>query len=68
MEKYAIVQTDNYGGDYPDESFLTGVPTLYRKEDAEALAKCINTIAGEHNDRFWKVVKLPYKLAPGFEP
>jgi len=68
MEKYGIVQTDNYGRDYPNESFVTSLPYLRKIEDAEALAKCINKIAGEDNERYWKVVKMPYELAPGFEP
>ncbi len=35
-----IIQTDNYGGDYPDESFLP-VPPL-PEADAEAICEILN--------------------------
>lgn len=64
--KKRIVETDNFGRDYPDESFLP-IPALDWVQ-AEVVAKIINEAAGENNLRYWKVVDMNYKLAPGFEP
>jgi hypothetical protein len=62
-----IVNTDNFGGDYPDESFLN-LPSL-TKEQCEKIAKAINdALGGEHSLRYYKVVDNDYKLQPGFEP
>ena len=65
---YRIVETDNFGGDYPDEKFL-GLP-LMRKEDADAIAGRINTrlCNDDRASRFWRVVEDGYELQPGFEP
>ena len=68
FETYKIVNTDNYGGDYPSEKFVEGLPHLATKEQAKRIAETINDLAGEHCDRYWKVVKMPYTLQPGFEP
>ena len=64
MEFYRIVETDNYGGDYPNEKFA--MPYALRKEEAEEIAAVIN----KHlcHNRYWKVVKSGYELQPGFEP
>jgi hypothetical protein len=60
-----IVETDNYGRDYPDEKFvLFPMP----EEFARKIAELINQVAGKHSDRYWKVVENGYKLQPGFEP
>lgn len=64
---YRIVDTDNFNGDYPNESFV---------EDAEfetlALAQCtadeMNMGGGPYASRYFKVVEMPYELQPGFEP
>lgn len=61
-----IVDTDNFGGDYPDERFLP-IPNLTEK-DAKIVADIINKAAGENSSRYWRVVDLDYKLKPGFEP
>lgn len=61
-----IVNTDNYGGDYPNESFVN-LPSM-TKEHAKRVADEINKGFGEHCHRYWKVVDDDYKLAPGFEP
>lgn len=64
--KKRIVETDNFGGDYPNESFLP-IPPM-PEEDAKIVADLINKAAGQHATRYWKVVDLDYKLAPAFEP
>ena len=58
-----IVETDNYGGDYPDEKFLN-VPYML-EEKAKAVCNLLNS---EGASRYWKVVGLEYKLVGGFEP
>lgn len=64
--KYRIVETDNFGGDYPDEKFA-GPPL--EKEEADRIAKAFNDAAsGPNSPRFWKVEPVGYKLQPGFEP
>ena len=68
---YSVVETDNYGGDYPDESFLV------RYISEQACVQIAAIMNKEHDadkggSRFWKVVKdpfdKPYKLKPGFQP
>lgn len=63
-----IVQTDNFGGDYPDEKFVTGLPYLHTKEQAERIADAINSTISSNHSRYWIVVEDDYKLQPGFEP
>jgi hypothetical protein len=65
MGPFRVVETDNFGRDYPAESFVT--PCLSR-EGAEKIADILNAEAGPHADRFFKVEHEDYKLAPGFEP
>ncbi len=61
-----IIETDNYGGDYPNESFVN-IPDM-PKEQCEVIAKVINDFTGEHHSRYYRVVENDYKLQPGFEP
>ena len=62
-----IVNTDNFDGDYPDESFVN-LPSL-DKELADKLCERINEAwGGDHSPRYWKVVNDDYVLTPGFEP
>jgi hypothetical protein len=63
-----IVETDNFGGDYPNEDFTLGSRSL-PWEEAEAIADILNACwGGEDAPRFWKVVEDEYRLVPGFEP
>ena len=63
-----IVNTDNFGGDYPAEYFLNcgRLPKI----SADKVAEILNNAWGEgaHNPRYWKVVADDYVLQPGFEP
>jgi hypothetical protein len=61
-----IIETDNFGGDYPDEKFLN-LPPL-REEHARKIADAINGAFPECHRRYWRVVADDYKLLPGFEP
>lgn len=63
--RYAIVDTDNFDGDYPNEKFV-GEPFLF-KQAAQQVADSMNS-GNPNASRFYKVVELPYELQPGFEP
>jgi hypothetical protein len=62
---YRIVNTDNFGGDYPNESFVD--EAFETKEAAQMRADELN-VGGDHAPRYFKVVEMPYELRPGFEP
>lgn len=65
-----IVNTDNYGGDYPDEKFVN-LPTM-DEESCKKVCDIVNDYCDPpgSNDatRFYKTVPNDYELAPGFEP
>ncbi len=61
-----IIETDNFGGDYPDEKFVN-LPRM-SKDHAEAVVKAINAGFRDDFNRYWRVVENDYKLQPGFEP
>jgi len=61
-----IVETDNFGGDYPNEKFVN-IPSL-PEEEVKQIAKIINDYTGPNSMRYWKVVDNDYELGPGFEP
>lgn len=65
---YRIVETDNFGGDYPNEKFVN-LPLL-TEEDAKYIAEVINRrlCNNDYSPRYWKVVEKNYRLIPGFEP
>ena len=63
-----IIHTDNFGGDYPNEKFVIGIPSL-NKESMQRICDAINReCSGMHAPRYWKVVEDDYVLQPGFEP
>jgi hypothetical protein len=61
-----IVNTDNFGGDYPNESFLN-IPPLPGAA-CKKIADAINEALSPNASRWYKVVPDDYQLAPGFEP
>jgi hypothetical protein len=62
-----IVETDNSGGDYPDEKFVN-LPHL-NEDQAEKICAVINSwLSGESAPRYWVVVSDDYKLVGGFKP
>jgi hypothetical protein len=63
-----IVETDNFGGDYPDEKFLN-LPFM-NEYQAKKIADILDDVLcnSDSYPRFWKVVPDDYKLQPGFEP
>lgn len=62
---FRIVETDNFGGDYPAESFVN----LHemKEEHANKVAKAINAGCSGNYYRYWKVVPSDYVLQPGFQ-
>lgn len=62
---YRVVDTDNFDGDYPNEQWV-GPPC--EKQTAENVANAFNAECSDYGPRYYKVVKLPYELRPGFEP
>ncbi len=67
MDKFRIVETDNFDGDYPDQKFVNLPPMVAVK--AQRIADVINQeISGPNMPRFWDVVPDDHELSPGFEP
>ena len=65
---WRIVDTCNYGRDYPSETFVA--IDLRTQEEAEMLAAAHNNRSNDE-PRFYRVVdhvEIVYKLQPGFEP
>lgn len=61
---FCIVNTDNFGRDYPNEWFVDG--SFETEEAAQTRADQLNV--NDYTFRYYKVVELPYELGPGFEP
>ena len=62
-----IIETDNFGRDYPDEKFVN-LPWM-TEDQAIKVASLLNSIfSGNNAPRYWQVVEDDYKLQPGFEP
>lgn len=69
LETWRVVDTDNFGSDYPDENFVSvGIKT---EVEAQRFADAANKQMGSDAQRFLKVVQhfeIVYTLQPGFEP
>lgn len=71
-----IVNTDNYGSDYPDEKFLCWVDSngtvspvhFFTRESADLVSRQLQDIYGPNSARYYKPVADDYVLQPGFEP
>lgn len=63
-----LVDTDNFGRDYPDEKFYSHIPHDICKEDAEIIASIVNKYGGPDARRYCKVVENDYVLDGPFEP
>ncbi len=57
-----VVNTDSFGGDYPDEHFVFG---KMRWADAEVAAAALNRQAGPRASRFYTVVEDGYEARAG---
>ena len=66
-----IVDTDNFGGDYPDEKFLSfsrehnGIQLT--EDAAKKICEILNR-GGKYSLRYYKIVPNDYKLQPRFTP
>ena len=67
-DHFKIVETDNFGGDYPNETALK-LPYL-TFEAATEIVDAINKHCNHdgHGSRYWTKAPIDYVLAPGFEP
>lgn len=61
-----IIDTDNFGGDYPAETVIAA--ELKSQYFADLICKLLNEDGGLNSSRYYKVVPDDYKLLPGFEP
>ncbi len=59
-----VIDTDNFGRDYPNETFV--VTKSISQELAEAVAAELNKRPNQ--ERYYRVVPDDYKLVPGFQP
>ena len=62
-----IIHTDNFGGDYPNEKFVEGLPRM-TEEHAKSITEAINKGLPPNYPRWYKVVPEDYVLQPDFEP
>lgn len=62
-----LVDTDNFGSDYPNEKFFNLLPFYLSKDDAKIIADIVNKYGGENHSRYCKVVDNDYELIGGFE-
>ena len=71
FEFFIVVDTDNFGGDYPNEKYLSITdsegntrPRLFRKEEAEKVVEAINSLTPKNTPRWYKVEPASYQLKP----
>lgn len=67
MAGYRVVDTDNMGGDYPNEKFV-GPEHATIKEAVDAAAELNERHDTRMAPRYYKVVESGYVLLPGFTP
>lgn len=66
-KSYAVVETDLFGRDDPNEKFAEGTEQgVSHREALDIARKCNRDNSFSH--RYWKVVELPYELEGGFQP
>lgn len=75
MDLFIVVETDNFGGDYPAERALATMdwkgeskPLLLWPDEAKRVADALNVGEGGEAARYWQVRPEGSKLQPGFEP
>jgi len=66
QKTWSIVETSNYGRDYPDESFVC--QGFQNKGTAELVCEFLNGQTSIYAERWNIVVEAGYELQPGFEP
>lgn len=67
LELFAIIDTDNFSRDYPNEHFYArDIPD---ERSAAIMCAALNEMfGGENAQRYYRVVPNSYVLVPGFEP
>ena len=63
---WCIVDTDNFGGDYPDEQWIA--VGIQHRDHAETMAEAMCARSGPSGPRSYRVVPSDYILQPGFMP
>ena len=63
---WGVIDTDNFGGDYPNEKWI--IQAWLSERGAQEIADVLNKESGENSPRYYKVEQQGYKLQPGFEP
>ena len=68
VDGWRIIDTDNFGGDYPNERWVA--IGIVDEGVANIIADALNRATGADlgGARFYKVVAADYVLQPGFEP
>lgn len=66
--KYRVVNTDNFGGDYPDERFIGETFVNHGEAVREADRLNGSDYNSPRSPRYHKVVEEGYILQPGFTP
>lgn len=58
---YKVIETDNFGGDFPAERFAT--PYAFTRDDAVWLSNWLNEVmGGPDGPRYWRPVPSDYQL------
>lgn len=73
---YHVLETDNFGGDHPNEHFISMTDhegkshtlVFNCKEDAQVIANAFNQIKYKGSNRFFMAVEKNRKLLGPFEP
>jgi hypothetical protein len=63
---WGVYDTDNFGGDYPNEKWI--ISPAFTKSTADQIAKLLNAENNGYSLRCYKVADRSYQLQPGFEP
>ena len=62
-----IIDTDNFGGDYPNEKIVA--ENIENRLFAEVMAEALNNkFSGTHASRYYRIVEGGHTLQKGFEP
>lgn len=75
---WCVIDTDNFGGDYPDQHAIAWVDSKGKafrahltQDEAEQIAKVLNdarVVGDPHARRYYRATLFEHELEPGFEP
>jgi len=67
IEPFKIIDTDNFGDDYPDEKLIAD--NIQSWAHADAMCQALNAkFSGKRARRCYEIKPASYVLLPGFEP